>query len=405
MKLAKSLFGILMSVVNTAYSAELDEHASQKPDPFTGKGFSIGNAIYMQMNYQAAFGSSTVDPASLAVGHHDPDRRGITQQNIEFSLGARFSKSVSAFATYAAKVDRDDRLEDEFEEYYLSVAGFPWGMTLKGGRFFPRFGYHQDLHPHDFEFVDQFLAHGRYFGEDSLALDGAQVTLPVLRWLPIGWEDCLRLAYGAVPSSHEAETSSEPAPFQSGIDGEAAGFEHWALTADYTLRLTASSTSRFEAGASLAFGPNGLGRHTQIYGAHCDAFWRPDGVIQAPHDGETSKFFRWRTEAFVRHASAVAQDRHSAGFTDAGLYTFLTYGFPGGRFQAHLRGEYVSGVGEASLSERWRISPAVTWFPSAQLPFHLKLQYNFDHFPATGDEHSIWAQFSFTWGDEYGHSH
>ena len=73
--------------------------------------------------------------------------------------------------------------------------------------------------------------------------------------------------------------------------------------------------------------------------------------------------------------------------------------------QAHLRGEYVSGVAEAGLPERWRVSPALSWRPSAELPFHFKLQYNYDHSPAFGDEHSVWAQFSLTWGDCCAHEH
>jgi hypothetical protein len=82
-----------------------------------------------------------------------------------------------------------------------------------------------------------------------------------------------------------------------------------------------------------------------------------------------------------------------------GFYTALTYGFRGGKVHTHLRAEYVSGVSEAGMPERWRISPAIAWHPADQLPLHFKLQYNYDHSPSFGDEHSIWAQLSVTWGD------
>ena len=65
----------------------------------------------------------------------------------------------------------------------------------------------------------------------------------------------------------------------------------------------------------------------------------------------------------------------------------------------------MSGVAEADLPERWRISPALSWHPTERLPFHLKLQYNADFFPATGNEHSVWMQFSLTWGDAHAHAH
>ena len=67
--------------------------------------------------------------------------------------------------------------------------------------------------------------------------------------------------------------------------------------------------------------------------------------------------------------------------------------------QTHLRGEYISGTVETGQNERWRISPAITWHPTEALPVRFKIQYNYDHSAAFGDDHSVWAQFSFTWGD------
>jgi hypothetical protein len=59
----------------------------------------------------------------------------------------------------------------------------------------------------------------------------------------------------------------------------------------------------------------------------------------------------------------------------------------------------VSGVAQAGLSERWRISPGIMWHPSTKLPIRCKLQYNYDHSPGLGDEHSVWAQFNLKWGE------
>jgi hypothetical protein len=261
---APKLFICFAFSLCTSWAGE-DRDRSSSTDLLTGKGFAIGNAIYLQVNYQAAFGSSTVDPASLAVGHHDPDRHGLTQQDIEFSMAVRFSKHLSAIGTYAAKVDLDDHIDGAFEEYYLHLVKLPWKAEMKGGFFYPRFGYHQELHPHDFEFVDQFLTLGRFMGEDAIALYGAQIRMPVLRRLPVGWDDSLYLAYGAVPSeegheehAHEAESHTD------GLDAHAATFRDRALTADYTVGFAPSASWRMEGGASFAAGPNELGGHTRI---------------------------------------------------------------------------------------------------------------------------------------------
>jgi hypothetical protein len=52
------------------------DDACCKFDPVTGEGVSLGGFLFPELNYQAAAGSSTTDPARLAVGHHDPDRYG-----------------------------------------------------------------------------------------------------------------------------------------------------------------------------------------------------------------------------------------------------------------------------------------------------------------------------------------
>jgi hypothetical protein len=187
-----------------------------------------------------------------------------------------------------------------------------------------------------------------------------------------------------------------------------------------------SESRRWQVGLSGAWGKNEFHRHTQVYGAHFEYLWRPSGTAEADACCATdhAEFLRWRTEALVRHFGAVGGEEgdeeieDGAGveeedeteesaqesvlrdeFTDAGFHTTLSYGFPKGNVQTHLRAEYVSGVSEAGLSERWRVSPAVTWQPSERLPVHFKFQYNYDHLADLGDEHSFWVQFSFTWGD------
>jgi hypothetical protein len=298
-------------------------------------------------------------------------------------------------------------------------------------------------------------------GEDSASIYGGELALPVLhKVLPPKWSDLLTFSYGAVPDAdEEAEEEFGPEPQ---FEGERAVWQDWLATVDYTLTYTPNDVERWQFGASAAWGKNEFERHTQVYGAHFEYLWRPGGVAhvdsccQKNHD----EFFRWRTEVLVRHFGAVGEEEAEVEtteiepgtpavtgyeprqvgvifvsgvfrpffrpvkvvkqaatparkvtttqtvqrtirdqFTDAGVHTTLSYGFPNGKVQAHLRGEYVSGVSEAGLSERYRVSPALTWRPSDELPVLLKLQYNYDHFTDLGDEHSVWFQFSVTWGD------
>ncbi len=372
---------------------------SAAAEPEAGTRFSLSDVLFPALNVQSAFGTSTAEPADLASGHHDPDRHGFTVQDIEFSLGVKYG-ALGLFGTYAVKIDQEDRWKGNIEEYYATVSSLPLQSTLKGGRFYTRFGFQNQKHPHDFTMVDQFIANGRLLGEDSLTVQGGEISLPILRDLPTGWEDRLTFSYGQIPAAEEEEHGHEEA--EPTYESEAAFFSEWAATADYTLTFAATSATLHTGGVSAAWGDNHFGRSTQVYGAHYEYLWRAEGALRA--DGhahrETSELLRWRSEAMLRSFGAVAEGTGKRReFTDFAAYSVLTYGLPGGKWQAHLRAEYASGTAEAGLPERWRLSPAATWSPD--LPLNVKLQYNYDHSPSFGDEHSVWLQFNLQWGDGY----
>jgi hypothetical protein len=369
----------------------------------TGEGVSLGNVIFPELNYQATGGSSSTDPASLAVGHHDPDRHGITQQAIEFSLGMKLSHNVMLFGNYSVKIDQDDHWFDEFEEYYATISDLPGGIRIRGGRFYPRFGLHNEEHHHAIFFVDENLANGRLVGEDHFTLYGGEIAKPLLRSLPARSSDRLTLAFGAIPVDRpEAGEDEFPEPL---FDGEGAHFQDWAVAADYALTFDVTASSRWKAGASGVLGHNQADRSTQLYALYGEYIWQPGGVHEGEHCGKgDAEFLRWRGETIIRRAG-LSSDSMRKSITEIGLNTSLSYGLPDGKWMTHLRAEYLSGTAETGTSERWRISPAVTWIPSAEIPARIGLQYNYDHSPAFGDEHSIWAQISITWGDCCAHPH
>ena len=366
----------------------------------TGEGVSVGGVLFPSVSFQSAFGTSTADPGELLSGHHDPDREGFTVQNVEFSLTAKLSERLSLFGTYAAKIDLDDRWQGSFEEYYATLSGLPLGATFKGGRFLPHFGFHNQNHPHDFTMLDQHIASGRILGDDGIRLYGGEIYLPVLRSLSTGWEDQLVFAFGKTPVAEEEEHGHEKLAFEA----EGGLFNDWAATAHYGLTFAATSNTLHTFGAFGAWGDNRSGLSTQIYGTGYEYLWRAEGSLRQPHH-EQSEFVKWRTEAFTRCFGAVSAAEARRDFTDFAAYSVLTYGVAGGKWQAHLRGEYASGIADAGLPERWRVSPAVTWIPPQSLSLNWKLQYNYDHSPSFGDEHSVWLQFNLHWGAGCAHAH
>ena len=56
---------------------------------------------------------------------------------------------------------------------------------------------------------------------------------------------------------------------------------------------------------------------------------------------------------------------------------------------------------EPFREERWRLAPALTFFPTEFSK--VRLQYNFDDRRDTGTDHSIWLQFEFLLGAHAAH--
>jgi hypothetical protein len=103
--------------------------------------------------------------------------------------------------------------------------------------------------------------------------------------------------------------------------------------------------------------------------------------------------------------------------TDYGFYSQILYGFRKG-WVAGVRFDYVTGdratyermplaldgmiLGRDPMrSERWRLSPNLTWYPSEYSK--VRLQYNYDDRRGIGQDHSIWLQLEFSIGAHSAH--
>jgi hypothetical protein len=88
-----------------------------------------------------------------------------------------------------------------------------------------------------------------------------------------------------------------------------------------------------------------------------------------------------------------------------GMYSQVSYGFLP-RWVGSLRGDWVTGQSgdfwaDPVLNDRYRISPALTFYPSEFSK--IRLQYNYDRIENTGSENSVWLQFEFLLGAHSAH--
>ncbi len=369
----------------------------------TGEGVSLGNILFPHFHFQSVYGGTTADELP-EIGHHDPRQDGWTIQGFEVGLSGRFTEHLEAFGNIHAFYDNEnENWEHHFEEWFGKIKELPGGFELRGGRYLNRIGFHNSTHLHGWDFVDSSLVNGRFLGDDGLYTIGGEVS-----WmLPVKWTSMLSVSVGVPPDeeehSHHREEDGAEADFEAG----GAFFDDVFAVANWTNGFDYNDFHQFRAGVSGAWGDNGWGRISQLYGAHFEYQWRQNGYEAG------GRYLRWRTEAMYRafdaasghlpgeeeaHEPAHAEERaHSGALDEFGTYSSIACGFGNG-VELALRGEYVSGISRAGLDERYRLSPGVTYYLNSNRTAYLRAQYNYDDSSDFGREHSVWGQIGINWG-------
>lgn len=371
---------------------------------------------YINISFDGLFaaGVSTADDLErLQLGGHDPKQRGFTVQNLETTFEGKVDPYFRGQANIVLQIDPEGETTIEAEEAYLESMSLPWNLQVKAGQFFTEFGRLNPTHPHTWDFVDQPLVNGRFFGEDGLRNPGARIS-----WLmPTPFYSELFLAIqnsqGETAFSFRDRHEDELFLGRPTSQGRVRNFGDMLFAPRYAASFDLSDSQTLLAGVSGAFGPNGTGDHadTQIYSA--DLFWK----WKSPKQHAGFPFVTWQTEAMFRRFEAGVFEGDALNpalpgetIKDYGVYSQIAYGFRKG-WVAALRGDYVAPVEEATYedilgrdpdrAERWRISPNLTYFPSEFSK--IRLQYNFDRRDLIGDDHSVWLQFELLLGSHAAH--
>ena len=372
-----------------------------------------GGKSYLNISFDAIFtgaASTARDLGSLEVGDHDPQRRGFNARNIELALDGAVDPFFEGFANIVFKLDSHNETSVEVEEAFAQTTAMPHGLQMKAGQFFAPFGRINPTHPHTWDFVDAPLVHGRLLGPDGLRGAGAQIA-----WvLPTKWYSQLMLAVqnGEGGTAYSFRNTGENGT-QFGrqtIDRQLGRVSDFAFIPRLEMSFDLSPTRTLLIGTSAAFGPNDTGAdaRTQIYGADIFYKWK-----SAKSEGGWP-YVKWQTEAMLRRAEAGLGANDSfpvrETFTDWGVYSQVVWGFAKG-WSAGLRGDYLHMQDspftlDAERQSRWRISTALTWYPSEFSK--LRLQYNHDFLQSSSflparDEDSVFLQFEFALGAHGAH--
>lgn len=393
-------------------------------DWLTGVNVNAGGILFPHMHTWGVFGGSTTDPSSLASGHHDPQANA-TLQALEPALSLR-AGMLQGFATGVGVTDSEGEFEFFLEEAFLKLIDLPFGTQLRGGQYFNRFGFQNSVHNHGWMFVDQNLVNGRFLNEGELITQGGELTWDVpLDFMRVS---SISASVGGMRThahdhghAHEGHGHGE-SPFEA----EGASFNDLLVSATWVNQYDFDDRNRLTGILSGAWGENAFDRQTQVYGLGVEYLWRENGYAMGGHS------VRWRTEMMIRGIDAVSghlpgehedehgheddhdhedehgghdeeedehgdDDRVARSFNDFGINTMLIFGF-NDRIETGIRAEWVSGLDELGLDNRWRLSPMITWYANPQRTLQTRLQYNCDFSNDFGNEHSIWFQVGTNWG-------
>ena len=341
--------------------------APEAPAPIGGIGAVVASMnpdISLILDVAAAY--FTAEP--LQLGAHDPNRTGVTLQQLEMHLESSVDPYFELQANLVFSL-----FGVEVEEAYAATLALPYNLQLRAGQFLTRFGRLNPTHPHSWKFVDQPLVLGKFFGPEGSRGLGAE-----LGWLvPLPWFAEL------IGSATMADGACCARSFFGGRDLGVEGPQDLLYTVALKQFFPLGPSWSLLWGLSGQFGPNPSGPHnrTEIYGTDLYLRLRP---VTSPVRASLSL----QAEAMLRRRQIPG-----AVLQDVGGYAQLVWQ-PHFQWELGLRYGAVSAAsgGPDDLDPQWiaprqRASLQGTWYPSHFS--RLRLQGTFDD--PQWRERPIWA--------------
>jgi hypothetical protein len=363
------------------------------------------------------YASLSQDPATYRVAGFIPPPSGEGPGARSFNLDESELTVASNvdpyfFGNVTAAIQGNNSID--IEEAYFKAIALNNGFTIKGGRFFSATGYLNEIHSHNWDFVDQPLVYQVFLG-GQLAQDGAQI-----RWLaPTDYFIELGAEAGSgrsFPGTQRNSNSLASDALFTHLGGDVGDSTSWRLGVSW---LDARSTDRAyddvdQSGNAVTNAFTGTSRT-----------WIADGTLKwAPHGDPTYQQFKLQGEYMHRTESGqLAFDvtgRNLAGdynSSQSGWYIQAVYEFMQ-RWRAGLRYDSMrSGTADIGLVQLGLLPLAA--FPSLASASperttimvdwslsefsRLRAQYAWDDARATERDRQLLLQYIFAMGAHGAH--
>ena len=399
--------------------AMLDAMLTEKPAAPTQQNKVIESPAWPQPKFslldmslilKAAAGASSAQDSELAqlqTGSHDPRRRGFTFQGGELSL----SGSVDSYFKAEMHANFSESAV-ELEEAFITTTNLPASLELEVGYFLTEFGRNNPKHSHEWDFIDQPLTVGRFFGGEGQRASGFRLggLLPV-SWLS-EWHVGMQSPTGGLSPSFRS-TATTTVGGRPTVTRETKGMDDMLALIRWVNGTSISQDWETQFGLSAMTGPNSTGpdANTTLLGADLVLRWT------SPKQRQGYPYFRLEAEAIQRSFEAASGVQNGLSYTAEDLddWAWLVQGVYGfyHRWSAGLRMEQTGGAGasfaqlrsaDPSRSDRTRISPILTFKPSEFSK--ASLQYNHDRADHLTDktQSSVWLSVEVLLGSHPAHN-
>lgn len=407
---------------------EVFEYHVGEVDWLTGEGVNPGGFLFPSLYVQGVGGAFEPGAGAedFSTGHHDPQNEwGISDVHLHLDLDFNgvVTGSVTGFGAQAGDHVWDAELEEAYLHWHLNDT-----FSVGGGQFQNAFGFQSDLHTHAWAFVNQNLINGRMVNEGELITQGGEILVrtPGKGLITFGMGGIRSHAHDHAHGEeehdeeghdHEEEHEEEEGEHDHEEEGhhdehghehfeiDDAAFQNWAFTSDYRFRLPFDDS--IVGSTSLGVGENGFGRNTTIYGAGFRKVWNGHDHGHGGPDFCTGAVM-WQSEVIGRTVDAELEDGDEVTFDDYGYSNSLHFGLSD-RTTASFRHDWISAVELAELSDRHRLSAALTAFVDPEQRVRARIQYDYTVDDMIDSEHVAWFQIQIQWGgtggSHAGHGH
>lgn len=293
--------------------------------------------------------------------------RGFSIQEIETKFEGHVDRYFRALFAFAFEKEPGEDFVFRPEEAYAESLSIPY-VTIRGGKFRAFLGHHNQLHAHQFPFINAPLIYDEILGEEGLNEIGVSAAVEV----PVPWH--LQFAAQAFSATNENLYDGDNANDFTGLFYLKNG---WNLSDQTTL----------EAIGSYGVGPNVFDGLTHLFSGSTVLTWRP----------KKDRTVSWAAEYLQSDRQKSLADRRVGG-----IASWLRWKFAK-KWWIQGRGEYL-GLPKPDDGAGSRYSGLLAWAFSDYSA--LRLQYDaWKEVAASRFEHFVTLQWNVSIGNHTHHTH